>query len=151
MLTPDILLIIFIIIGAIGRVSIISVAASLLLVLRLLRLERYFGILERRSLELGLLFLMISILVPLANGRINSREMMTSILSVAGLFTIVGGVVATVLNARGLALLQAYPALLMSVVIGTIIGIVVFRGMPVGPLMAMAMAALGLMVVDLFR
>ncbi|MCL6442705.1 MAG: DUF441 domain-containing protein [Alicyclobacillus sp.] len=148
MLTPDVLLILLIIIGVIGRVNIISVAASMLLVLRMLRLERYFPMLERRSLELGLLFLMISILVPLASGRVSGRDMMATIFSVAGLATVVGGVVATILNERGLTLLQSYPALLFSVVVGSIIGIVIFRGMPVGPLMATAIAALFLSVVN---
>jgi uncharacterized membrane protein (DUF441 family) len=150
-LTPDIFLILFIIIGVIGRVNIISIAASILLVLRMLRLERYFPMLERRSLELGLLFLMLSILVPLASGKINARELTGSILSIAGVATVIGGIVATMLNARGLSLLQSYPSLLLSVVIGTIIGIVVFRGMPVGPLMATALAALFLTVIGWFR
>jgi uncharacterized membrane protein (DUF441 family) len=150
-LTPDIFLILFIIVGVIGRVNIISIAASILLVLRMLRLERYFPMLERRSLELGLLFLMLSILVPLASGKINARELTSSILSTAGVATVIGGIVATMLNARGLSLLQTYPSLLLSVVIGTIIGIVVFRGMPVGPLMATALAALILTVIGWFR
>ncbi|MBX5437474.1 MAG: DUF441 domain-containing protein [Alicyclobacillaceae bacterium] len=148
---PELLLIILIIVGVIGRVNIVSVAASLLLVLRMLRLERFFPMLERRSLELGLLFLMISILIPLASGKVSGREMMTSIFSVAGIATVVGGIVATVLNAKGLDLLQAYPSLLVSVVLGSVIGIVAFRGMPVGPLMATSLAAFFLMIFRLFR
>lgn len=151
MITPDILLIVFIIVGVIGRVNIISVAASVLLVLRMLRLDRLFPMLERRSLELGLLFLMVSILVPLAQGKVSSREMVTTIVSVAGLATIIGGIVATVLNARGMALLQESPPLLLSVVVGSVIGIVIFRGIPVGPLMATAIAALFVSIVNLFR
>lgn len=148
MLTPDLLLILFIIVGVIGRASTVSVAASLLLVLRMLRLEGYFPMLERRSLELGLLFLMISILVPLASGKVSGRELGLSILSLAGFVTLASGVLATVLNARGLELLQQSPALLLSVVLGTVIGIVVFHGMPVGPLMATAIAALVLRVLQ---
>lgn len=151
MLTPDLLLILFIIVGVIGRVNIISIAASILLVLRMLRLERYFPMLERRSLELGLLFLMLSILVPLAAGKVSPKEMASSILSLAGLATIVGGIVATLMNAKGLELLQSSPSLLLSVVLGSIIGIVVFRGMPVGPLMATAVAALCISFINLFR
>jgi uncharacterized membrane protein (DUF441 family) len=151
LLIPDLLLILFIIVGVIGRASIVSVAASLLLVLRMLRLQAYFPMLERRSLELGLLFLMISILVPLASGRVSGREMAANILSVAGFVTILGGIVATVLNARGLELLQQSPSLLLSVVMGTVIGIVVFHGMPVGPLMATAIAALCLRMLEWFR
>lgn len=151
MLTPDFLLILFILVGVVGRVSIISVAASLLLVMRMLRLMKYMVVLERRSLEIGLLFLMISILVPLANGRIDARAMVKTIFSPLGIITVGAGVIATVMNARGLTLLQTYPALLIAVVIGSILGIVMFDGMPVGPLMATAIAALAVSVIDYFR
>jgi uncharacterized membrane protein (DUF441 family) len=150
-LTPDTLLIIFIIVGVVGRVSIISVAASLLLVLRMLSFGRFFPMLERRSLELGLLFLMVSILVPLASGRIDARDMLKTIFSPLGLLTIAAGIVATVINAKGLNLLQAYPSLLICVVIGSVAGIVLFGGMPVGPLMATAIAALVISCVNWFR
>lgn len=142
MLTPDLMLIIFIIVGVVGRVSIISVAASLLLVMRMLSVGRFFPMLERRSLELGLLFLMISILVPLASGKIDARDMLKTIFSPVGLITIMAGIIATVINEKGLELLQLYPSLLICVVVGSVIGIVAFGGMPVGPLMATAIAAL---------
>ncbi|MCL6547610.1 MAG: DUF441 domain-containing protein [Alicyclobacillus sp.] len=151
MLTPEILLIVLIIVGVVGRVHIVSIASSLLLVLRMLRLERFFPMLERRSLELGLLFLMISILVPLASGKVSGREMMSTIFSVAGIATVAGGIAATILNAKGLELLQAFPSLLISVVLGSVIGIVVFRGVPIGPLMATSLAAFFLMILNLFR
>lgn len=146
MQTPDIFLLLFIVIGVVARVSIVSVAASLLLVLRMLRLERWLPLAERRSLEIGLLFLMIAVLTPLAKGELSAREMARTVFSVPGIMTIVGGVVATVLNDKGLHLLQDYPALLLCVVLGSVIGVVVFRGAPVGPLMAAALAALGLSV-----
>jgi uncharacterized membrane protein (DUF441 family) len=148
---PELLLIFFIILGVLGRVGTISVAASLLLTIRLLHLERFLPMLERRSLELGLLFLMISILSPLASGRVQPRQMMESVFSIAGIATIVGGILATVLNTRGLELLQSSPALLFCVVVGSVIGIVLFGGMPVGPLMATAIAAVILMAVNLVR
>lgn len=148
MQTPDLFLIIFIVLGAIGRVNLISVAASLLLVVRMLHFNRYLPMLERRSLELGLLFLTISILVPLAMGRISAKDMTTTILSPAGVLTIAGGIVATLINAKGLLLLQTYPSLLLCIVVGTILGIVLFRGMPVGPLMAAALAAVALSMLE---
>ncbi|MDQ0188474.1 DUF441 domain-containing protein [Alicyclobacillus cycloheptanicus] len=151
MQTPDLFLIIFIVLGAVCRVNLVSVAASILLVVRMLHFNRYLPLLERRSLELGLLFLMISILVPLAMGKLSARDMAHTVFSVAGLLTIAGGVVATMMNAKGLALLQAYPSLLLCVVLGTVLGIVLFRGMPVGPLMAAALAAAALSVYGWFK
>ncbi|WDL97120.1 DUF441 domain-containing protein [Alicyclobacillus sp. ALC3] len=151
MQSPDLFLIIFIVLGAVCRVNLVSVAASILLVVRMLHLNRYMPLLERRSLEFGLLFLMISILVPLAMGKISARDMAETIFSPIGLLTVVGGVVATVMNAKGLALLQTYPSLLLGVVVGTVLGIVLFRGMPVGPLMAAALAAVAMSIFEFLK
>ncbi|MCL6593318.1 MAG: DUF441 domain-containing protein [Alicyclobacillus sp.] len=141
-MTPEILLILLITVGVVGRAALISVAASLLLTLRMLHLDRFFPLLERRSLELGLLFLMISILVPLASGRVDAREMLRTVISPLGLLTVCAGIFATVINSEGLELLQEFPTLLISVVVGSVIGIALFGGIPIGPLMATALAAL---------
>ncbi len=53
----DLLLVILIIIGLIGRSPIITTAACILLAIKLIGLDRYFPTMERRGLELGLLFL----------------------------------------------------------------------------------------------
>jgi uncharacterized membrane protein (DUF441 family) len=148
LVSPELFLIAFIIVGVLGRVNIVSVAASLLLVMRMLSLSRFFPMLERRSLELGLLFLMISILVPVAAGKMDTKDIVSGILSPAGIAVIIGGIIATVINAKGLALLQAEPSLLFGILVGSVVGIVFFHGMPVGPLMAAAIAAL---VVQIFR
>ncbi len=151
MFSPELLLIAFIIIGTISKVNIVSVAASVLLVMRMLNLTRWFPMLERRSLELGLLFLMISIFIPLAAGRLSTRDMLSVITSPAGIAAIFGGIIATMMNAKGLFLLQGDPALLFGILTGSVIGIVYFDGMPVGPLMAAALAALFLQFFRLFR
>ncbi len=52
----DLLLVVLIIIGMIGRSNIITTAACVLLVVKLISLDRYLPAIERRGLELGLLF-----------------------------------------------------------------------------------------------
>lgn len=56
MMSGEVMLVILIVIGLIGRSPIIATAASILLVLKLTALERFFPTVERRGLELGLLF-----------------------------------------------------------------------------------------------
>lgn len=143
----EIILLILIIVGIIGRASIISTAASGLLILKLTSLQRFFPALERRGLEIGLLFLMISVLVPLVNGKIESKELWGTFFTASGLFALTAGILATYLNGQGLVMLRMEPQLMLGLVIGSIIGIVFFKGIPVGPLMAAAIAALLLKVV----
>lgn len=138
----EMILVVFIIIGIVARASILATAASILLILKLLSLQRFFPALERRGLELGLLFLMISVLIPLVNGKMATKDLLNAFLTVGGVCAIIGGVLATYLNGQGLYMLKMDPALMMGLVIGTVIGIVFFKGIPVGPLMAAAIAAI---------
>jgi uncharacterized membrane protein (DUF441 family) len=50
----------------------------------------------------------------------------------------------------GLNLLESRPQVILGLVIGSIIGIVFFKGIPVGPLMAGGVAAFFLYVIELF-
>ncbi|GAB2693032.1 DUF441 domain-containing protein [Paenibacillus thermoaerophilus] len=137
----DIVLVALILIGLIGRSPIITTAACLLLIVKLIHLERYLPALERRGLELGLLFLTVSVLVPFASERITWKDISGVFLTPAGLLALAGGALATWMNGRGLALLKMDPQLIVGLVIGSILGIVLLRGIPVGPLMAAGITA----------
>ncbi|MDF2663671.1 MAG: hypothetical protein K0Q94_6462, partial [Paenibacillus sp.] len=52
----ELLLLLLIIVGMIGRSPIITTAACILLIVKLIHLERFLPSIERRGLELGLLF-----------------------------------------------------------------------------------------------
>jgi len=90
----------------------------------------------------GLLFLLLSILVPIAQGSVTEKDLIYNITSLPGIMAIVGGAVATHMNGEGLKLLGVRPEIIFGLVIGSIFGIVFFRGVPVGPLMAAGIAAL---------
>jgi len=132
----EIVLLILIIIGLIGRSPIITTAACILLIIKLISLERFLPTIERRGLELGLLFLTMGVLVPFASGRIAFKDLTAVLTSVPGLIALTGGALASYLNGRGLDLLKIDPQLVVGLVIGSILGIIFFRGIPVGPLMA---------------
>lgn len=135
------MLVILIVVGLIGRSPIIATAASMLLVLKLTSLERLFPSVERRGLELGLLFLTISVLVPFASEKVSWRDVIPLFTTLLGVLALAGGAIATYMNGKGLDMLRSDPQLILGLVIGSIIGIVFFRGVPVGPLMAAGITA----------
>lgn len=137
----DILLVGLIIIGIVGRSPIIATAASLLLILKLTNLEHYFPLIERRGLELGLLFLTIAVLIPFADGNIGYKDVVGLFTSWPGILALAGGAIATYMNGKGLDLLKVDPEMIVGLVIGSIFGIVFLRGIPVGPLMAAGITA----------
>lgn len=146
----DILLVGLIIIGLIGRSPIIATAASLLLILKLTNLAHYFPVIERRGLELGLLFLTIAVLIPFANGNIGYKDVLALFTSWPGILALAGGAIATYMNGKGLDLLKVDPEIIVGLVIGSIFGIVFMRGIPVGPLMAAGITAFFLKLFSFF-
>lgn len=145
------MLVILIIIGLIGRSPIIATAASILLVLKLTSLERFFPSVERRGLELGLLFLTISVLVPFASEKVSWRDVIPLFTTLMGILALAGGAIATYMNGKGLDMLRSDPQLILGLVIGSIIGIVFLRGIPVGPLMAAGITAVLLKIWEWVR
>lgn len=144
------MLVALIIIGLIGRSHIISTAASILLILKLTSLDRFFPTVERRGLELGLLFLTMAVLVPFANGKIDWKDFIPLFTTIPGILALIGGAVATYMNSKGLLLLKLDPEMIVGLVIGSIIGIVFFKGIPVGPLMAAGITALFIQIARWF-
>lgn len=138
----EIVLVALIIVGIAGRSSIIATAACILLAVKLVHLERFLPLIERRGLELGLLFLTLSVLVPFASGKIGMKDFIAVLTSWQGLLALAGGAAATYLNSKGLDMLKVDPGMIVGLVLGSIIGIVFFRGIPVGPLMAAGITAL---------
>lgn len=141
MLNGEIILVILIIIGLVGRSHIIATAASFLLIMKLTSLERFFPSVERRGLELGLLFLTIAVLVPFANEKIGWKQITPLFTTWFGIIALVGGALATYMNGKGLDMLRMDPQIIVGLVIGSILGIVFLRGIPVGPLMAAGITA----------
>ena len=146
----DGLLLVLILIGIIGKSSLLATSASILLVLKLTKLQHYFPLIERRGLEVGLLFLLMSVLVPFASEQMSVKDMIKGVFSWPGFFCAVGGALATYMNGAGLNMLKVQPELLSGLVVGSIIGIVVFKGIPVGPLMAAGLAALFIKIFEFF-
>ena len=136
------------IIGVIARSPVIAVAAGILLFLRVANLERLFDFIEHRGLEIGLLFLLLTIMVPLARENIRPEQILRYFTTLPGLLAILGGALATHLNYEGLKLLELDPEMIFGLIIGSVLGIILFNGIPVGPLMAAGLTAL---FVDFFR
>lgn len=147
----DLLMALILVLGVMARSLVIVVAAALLLILQFLNLQpAVFPWLERWALQVGLTFLMLAVLVPLAEARPSWLEVGRSLFSLPGAMALFGGLIATRLNLQGLQMLQDQPGLMLSLVGGCLLGIVLLGGIPVGPLMAAGIAAFFLWVFSLF-
>jgi uncharacterized membrane protein (DUF441 family) len=147
----NILLLVLLSIGVIGNNNSVAIAVAVLLLIRLLSLDRVFPTLEKYGLTIGVIILTIGVLAPLASGKIASEQVLTAFITPKALLAIAIGIFVSYLGGRGVQLMSANPLIVTGLMVGTILGVALFRGVPVGPLIAAGMTSLILGVVSLFQ
>ena len=141
MIRANLMLLSMFLIGMIFGNNLIAASAGTLLVIKLVKLPSLLGVVERHCLEWGLLFLLIAVMVPFAQEKVGFKEMVTSFTSPVGLVAILGGTLATYICGQGVALLHWHPEVMVGLVIGTVLGVALLKGIPVGPLAAAGLTA----------
>ncbi|MFZ5646338.1 MAG: DUF441 domain-containing protein [Bacillota bacterium] len=149
--TSVLVLLTLLIIAIIGRSNLVAMASCILMAIKFSGLEEIIlPALEKKGLKLGLLVLMVYILMPLARGEVNLREVKYSFSTTPGMIALLGGALATHLNNQGLKLMKVMPEIIFGMTVGTILGTVFFKGIPCGPVMAAAVTAILLEIYSLF-
>jgi uncharacterized membrane protein (DUF441 family) len=132
--------------GLLGRNVLIAGAALCLLALHLSRLQFAIRWLDERGTAVGIFLLVTSLLAPVAAGRLSLRAFAAELLRPSGLVGVAVAAVAAYLGRGGVDFLGAYPAALVGLVVGSVIGTIFLRGVPTGPLIAAGLTALCLRV-----
>lgn len=143
--TIDPTLIILLVLAGLGILShnnTVTIAILVLLILRLTPLEAAFPIVQKYGLTIGITILTIAVLTPLANGKMTPTMLMQVFVNWKSLVAILIGVVVAWLGGRGVTLMSSQPSIVAGLLVGTIIGVAFFRGVPVGPLIAAGMVSL---------
>lgn len=128
--------------GIVGGNELVTVSAAVTLILQLTGLTEVFQFLDRHGVEVGVIFLMLGLLLPFATERMGLGETARSLFSPAGIISVIVGVAAAYLAAEGVAMLQTHPQMLIGLVVGSVLGVSYFGGIPAGPLVAAGMVAL---------
>lgn len=128
--------------GIISSNSPVTIAMVVLLLLRVLGLQQTFPWLEKYGLTLGIIILTIGVMTPLASGKISLQMVGQSFLHWKSLLAIVIGILVAYLGGRGAILMTNQPTVVAGLLIGTVIGVALFKGVPVGPLIAAGILSL---------
>lgn len=139
---PSFMLILLALLGVVSRNNSITIAAVVLLLIRVVNLHQVFPWIEQNGLSLGIIILTIGILSPLASGSISFKELYQSFLHWKSIAAISVGVLVAYLGGRGVDLMSGNPAIVTSIMVGTIIGVAFLKGVPVGPLIAAGILSL---------
>lgn len=147
--TPELILITLLFLGLFGRSNLVVTSACILLCIRYFNLDSLLlPVLEQRGLEIGLVLLMLHILSPVATDRM-TRQDLYAVVSFKGFLALVAGALATKLNGDGLILMNANPEIIFGMTVGTVLGILLLKGTPCGPVMAAAVTAVFLQITSL--
>jgi len=136
--------------GVFGRNNLVIWSGAAALALRLVAFGPALSWLDRYGVPAGLTLLTLAVLAPLAGGRINAGDILNDLISTEGVVALLGGAVAAWICARGVDLLAVNPRIILGLLVGSIIGAVFFKGVPIGPLFAAGLAAVFLFIARAF-
>lgn len=138
----SLLLLVFAALGIISSNTPVTVAMVFMLLLRVLNLNQAFPWLEKYGLTLGIIILTIGVMAPLASGKMSLQTIGESFLHWKSLLAIGVGLLVAYLGGRGATLMGTQPTVVAGLLIGTVLGVALFKGVPVGPLIAAGILSL---------
>jgi uncharacterized membrane protein (DUF441 family) len=128
--------------GIFSQNNAVTIAAAVLIVLKITPLHALLPYVQQHGLNLGIIILTIGVLAPIASGKIPGESILKSFLSWKSLLAIAIGLFVAWLGGRGVKLMSSQPDVVAGLLIGTVAGVAVLRGVPVGPLIAAGILSL---------
>lgn len=128
--------------GIFSHNTAVTIAAGILIVFKITPLSEFFPLLQQHGLNVGIVILTIGVLTPIASGKIPGEAILKSFLSWKSLLAIAIGLFVAWLGGRGVKLMTHQPNVVAGLLIGTVAGVALLRGVPVGPLIAAGVLSL---------
>lgn len=122
--------------------SAVTISILILLVIKITPLAQFFPYVEKQGITLGIIILTVAVMAPLASGSLPASSLIKSFANWQSLVAIVVGIFVAWLGGRGVSLMSLNPTIIGGLLIGTVIGVAFFRGVPVGPLIAAGIVSL---------
>lgn len=141
----DMTLLVLLALAALGFVShntAVAVSILVLIIVRVTPLNHFFPWIEKQGLTVGIIILTIGVMAPIASGTLPPSSLFQSFLSWKSLLAIAVGVFVSWLGGRGVTLMSSQPGIVAGLLVGSVLGVALFRGVPVGPLIAAGLVSL---------
>ena len=124
--------------GFISHNTTVAISILVLIIVRVTPLNAFFPWIEKQGLTVGIIILTIGVMAPIASGTLPPSTLIHSFMNWKSLLAIAVGV----FGGRGVSLLGSQPHLVAGLLVGTVLGVALFRGVPVGPLIAAGIISL---------
>ena len=120
----------------------VTISILILLAIKITPLAQFFPYVEKQGIQLGIIILTVAVMAPLASGSLPASSLIKSFANWQSIVAILVGVFVAWLGGRGVHFMSAQPSVSGGLLIGTVIGVAFFRGVPVGPLIAAGIVSL---------
>lgn len=115
-------------------------AMGAVFVLRLLKLTSLLTLLSNKGISWGILVITIGFLAPIALEKYSLEQFKAVFTSPAGWIAILCGIAVAIMGGKGVIVGQTDMVITVGIILGTFLGVSVFKGNPVGPLIGSGMA-----------
>ncbi|GAA3636739.1 DUF441 domain-containing protein [Lactobacillus hamsteri] len=137
------------IVALVGKNMSLIIATAVVMIFKLLPFaNKWFPVIEAKGINWGVTVISVAILIPIATGRIGFNDLIKAFKTPAGWIAVAAGIAVAILSKYGVDQLAAVPQVTVALVLGTIIGVVAFKGVAAGPVIASGMTYL---VITLFN
>lgn len=128
--------------GFISHNTTVALSILVLIVVRMTPLNHFFPWIEKQGLTVGIIILTIGVMAPIASGTLPASTLLHSFVNWKSLVAVAVGIFVSWLGGRGVTLMGSQPSLVAGLLVGTVLGVALFRGVPVGPLIAAGLVSL---------
>ena len=143
MLDPTLLILLALAaLGFISHNTTVAISILVLIIVRVTPLNNLFSWIEKQGLTIGIIILTIGVMAPIASGTLPASTLLHSFVNWKSLIAIAVGIFVSWLGGRGVTLMSSQPSLVAGLLMGTVLGVALFRGVPVGPLIAAGLVSL---------
>lgn len=120
-----------------GKNTSLIVATVVVMLLKLLPFaSKFMETVHDKGINWGVTIISISILIPIATGEISIHDLVNIVKSPAGWIAIGCGILVAILSKWGVDQLSISPQVTVALIFGTILGVVLFKGIAAGPVIA---------------
>ncbi|MCM3786955.1 DUF441 domain-containing protein [Domibacillus sp. 8LH] len=117
------------------------IASVFLLALKAIGLDlKWFDMMQKNGINWGVTVITIAVLVPIATGAIGFRELGAALKSPYAWIALTAGILVALIAKGGIVLLADDPHITTALVLGTVLAVALFNGVPVGPLIGAGIA-----------
>lgn len=134
-------ILIILILGVLSNNNSLALSATTVLALKLLNLKQVLVILDKSAIKWGIIILTMGILTPFVTDRITLKDVTEVFKSPAAALALLAGALTVILSGRGLGLITDNPSIIVGIIIGSLIGVAFFKGVPIGPMTAAGIVA----------